>query len=53
MRYGVWGKRKVAMAGVRVNWNPLLQWIDRNYRGVMLAAMAIELVLLSWIAWKA
>lgn len=28
-------------------------WIDRHYRCVMLAAMALELLLLSWIAWRA
>ena len=26
------------------------EWADRNYRGLMLASMAIELILLAWIA---
>ena len=28
-------------------------WIDRNYRFIMLVAMGFELLLLMWIAWRA
>lgn len=45
MRYGV---RKVAM-----DWKPVKEIVDENYRGIMLLAMAIELLLLAWIAWRA
>jgi hypothetical protein len=40
--------RKVAM-----DWKPVREMLSENYRWIMLAAMAIELILLSWIAWKA
>jgi hypothetical protein len=29
------------------------EWVDRNYRNLMLASMLVELILLAWIAWKA
>ena len=45
MRYGI---RKVQM-----DWKPITEWLDAKYRFLMLGAMAIELILLSWIAWKA
>jgi hypothetical protein len=45
MRYGV---RKVSM-----DWKPVVEWLDSKYRFLMLGAMAIELMLLLWIAWKA
>lgn len=31
----------------------MCDWIDKHYRLVMLLAMLLELILLSWIAWRA
>ena len=45
MRYGI---RRIAFPPtLRI---AVSEWADRNYRGLMLASMAIELILLAWIA---